>query len=93
MNSRPLQNAPFRPISASDSKFNPRNTQCIPVVKILERLDLEQTILFMDGHYVTSKDQGGLCPQPKSERVAMENKGKSKRQNTIRTFTTADPFG
>ena len=39
---RPLQNAPFCPISASDSNFNPRNTQCIPVVKIFAFLDLEQ---------------------------------------------------
>jgi hypothetical protein len=31
---RPLQNAPFCPISASGSNFNPQNTQCIPVVKI-----------------------------------------------------------
>jgi len=26
---RPLKNAPFRPISASGSNFNPQNTQCI----------------------------------------------------------------
>jgi hypothetical protein len=29
---RPLQNAPFFPISSSGSNYNPRNTQCIPVV-------------------------------------------------------------
>jgi len=39
---RPLQNAPFCPISSSDSNFNPRNTQCIPVVKIIAFLALEQ---------------------------------------------------
>jgi hypothetical protein len=39
---RPLQNAHFCTISASDSNFNPRNTQCIPVVKIFAFLDLEQ---------------------------------------------------
>jgi len=39
---RPLQNVPFCPISASDSDFNPRNTQCIPVVKIFIFLELEQ---------------------------------------------------
>jgi len=39
---RPLQNVHFCPISASDSNFNPRNTQCIPVVKIFAFLDLEQ---------------------------------------------------
>jgi len=38
----PLQNAPFCPISASGSNFNPQNTQCIPVVKIIAFLGLEQ---------------------------------------------------
>jgi len=37
-----LQNAPFCPISVSDSNFNPQNTQCIPVVKIFIFLELEQ---------------------------------------------------
>jgi len=40
--SRPLQNAPFCPIPASGSNFNPQNTQCIPVVKIFTFLGLEQ---------------------------------------------------
>jgi hypothetical protein len=31
-NLRPLQNAPFCPISVSSSNYNPQNTQCIPVV-------------------------------------------------------------
>ncbi len=39
---RPLQNAPFCPISVSGSNFNPQNTQCIPVVKIFAFLELEQ---------------------------------------------------
>jgi len=39
---RPLQNAPFWPISASGSNFNPRNIQYIPVVGILAFLDLDQ---------------------------------------------------
>jgi len=39
---RPLQNAPFRPISASGLNFNPQNTQCIPAVKILAFLELER---------------------------------------------------
>jgi hypothetical protein len=39
---RPLQNVPFCPISASDSNFNPQNTQCIPAVKIFVFLELEQ---------------------------------------------------
>jgi hypothetical protein len=46
---RPLQNAPFCPISASDSNFNPRNTQCIPVVKIIVFLELEQKYAFFKG--------------------------------------------
>jgi hypothetical protein len=38
---RPLQNAPFCPISALGSNLNPQNTQCIPVVKIFACLELE----------------------------------------------------
>ena len=37
-----FQNAPFCPISASGSNFNPRNTLCIPPVIIFAFLDLEQ---------------------------------------------------
>jgi hypothetical protein len=37
-----FQNAPFCPISASGSNF-PRNTKCIPAVKIIAFLDLGQT--------------------------------------------------
>jgi hypothetical protein len=37
-----LQNAPFYPIPASGSKFNPQNTQSIPAVKIFAFLELEQ---------------------------------------------------
>jgi hypothetical protein len=46
--SRPLQNAPFCPISALGSNFNPQNTQCmdacpdfIGVVKIFACLERE----------------------------------------------------
>jgi len=39
---RPLQNAPFCPISVSGSNFNPQNTPCIPAVKIFAFLELEQ---------------------------------------------------
>ncbi len=47
---RPLQNAPFCPISASGSNFNPQNTKCmdagpdvsIGAVKIIAFLELEQ---------------------------------------------------
>ncbi|MBU1054105.1 MAG: hypothetical protein KKC46_09785 [Proteobacteria bacterium] len=41
-----FQNAPFWPISALGSNFNPRNTQCIPVVEIFSRLELDQTETF-----------------------------------------------
>jgi len=43
-----LKNTPF-PISASDSNFNPRNTKCIPVVKIFVFLDLGQNRTFFKG--------------------------------------------
>jgi len=46
---RPLQNAPFCPIPASVSNFNPQNTQCIPVVKIIAFLGLEQNWTFFKG--------------------------------------------
>jgi hypothetical protein len=41
-----FQNAPFWPISALGSNFNPRNTPCIPVVEIFSRLELDQTETF-----------------------------------------------
>jgi hypothetical protein len=58
---KPLQNASFCPISAlapwntepiplgSGSNFNPRNTQCITVVKIIAFLELEQKYEFFKG--------------------------------------------
>jgi len=41
-----FQNVPFWPISALGENFNPRNTPCIPAVKIFTRLDLDQTETF-----------------------------------------------
>ncbi|MBU4010268.1 MAG: hypothetical protein KJ882_05830, partial [Proteobacteria bacterium] len=41
-----FQNVPFWPISALGKNFNPRNTPCIPAVKIFTRLDLDQTETF-----------------------------------------------
>ena len=38
----PERKLSFSPISASDSNFNPRNTQCIPAVKIFVFLDLNE---------------------------------------------------
>jgi len=46
LNQSQFQNAPFWPISALGSNFNPRNTQCIPVVEIFSRLELGQTETF-----------------------------------------------
>jgi hypothetical protein len=46
---RPLQNPTFGPISVSYSNFNPRNTRCIPVVKIFVFLELEQKSAFFKG--------------------------------------------
>jgi hypothetical protein len=46
---RPLKNAPFWPISASDSNFNPRNIKYIPVVEILVLLELNQNSTFFKG--------------------------------------------
>jgi hypothetical protein len=42
LDKRPLKNAPFCSIPVSGLNFNPQNTQCIPVVKIIAFLDLEQ---------------------------------------------------
>ena len=50
---RPLKNAPFCPISASGSNFNPRNTPCIPVVKIIAFLELKQKLTFFKGLELT----------------------------------------
>ncbi|MBU3946660.1 MAG: hypothetical protein KJ826_00360 [Proteobacteria bacterium] len=41
-----FQNVPFWPISVLGENFNPRNTPCIPAVKIFTRLDLDQTETF-----------------------------------------------
>ena len=43
---RPLQNAPFCPISVSGSNFNPQNTKCIPVVKFFTFLELAKISIF-----------------------------------------------
>jgi hypothetical protein len=49
LNTRPLQNAPFFPISASCSNFNPQNIQYIPLVKIIAFLDFDQNWEFFKG--------------------------------------------
>jgi len=51
-----LKNAPFCPIPASGSNFNPQNTQCIPVVKILAFLELEQNRTFFKGLILDRKN-------------------------------------
>jgi len=55
---RPLHNAPFCPITASGSNFNPRNTQCIPVVEIITFLVLGQKWTFFKG--LTGRGKAGL---------------------------------
>jgi hypothetical protein len=50
---RPLQKAPFCAISVSNLNFNPRNTQCIPLVKIFSFLELEQKRTFFKGLYLS----------------------------------------
>jgi hypothetical protein len=37
-----MKKAPFCPISALYANFNPRNTQCMPVVEISVSLEIEQ---------------------------------------------------
>jgi hypothetical protein len=46
---KPLQNTSFCPISALGSNFNPRNTQFIPVVKIIACFKLDQKYAFFKG--------------------------------------------
>jgi hypothetical protein len=46
----PIQKWLICPISALREKFNPRNINHMPPVKFFVRLDLEQIILFLDGH-------------------------------------------
>jgi len=48
---RHLKKAPFCPISASDSKFNPRNIPYIHEVKFFVFLELEQKLTFFKGLY------------------------------------------
>jgi hypothetical protein len=39
----------FSPISALGKNFNPRNINHMPAVKIFARLELDETISFLDG--------------------------------------------
>ena len=45
----------FSPNSSMLSKFNPRNINYMPVVKSIERLDLEQNISFLDRHELVGR--------------------------------------
>ncbi len=47
----PIHKWPVCSISTLCSNFNPRNTLCIPAVKIFACLDLKQTASFIDGHH------------------------------------------
>jgi hypothetical protein len=46
----PIQKLLICPVSALREKFNHRNINHMPAVKFSTRLDLEQIILFLDGH-------------------------------------------
>jgi hypothetical protein len=46
---------PICPLSALREKFNPRDINHMPAVKFSARLDLEQIILFLDGHKLGEK--------------------------------------
>jgi hypothetical protein len=59
----PVHKWPFPPNSSLLSEFNPRNIKNMPVVKFIERLNLEQNISFLDKHYLRilkSSDLFGL---------------------------------
>jgi hypothetical protein len=56
----PIQKWLICPISALREKFNPRNISHMPAVKFSTRLDLEQIILFLDGHQLF--DCMRVCP-------------------------------
>jgi hypothetical protein len=60
---RSLQNAPFCPIPASGSNFNPQNTTCIPVVKIFA--------LTRGVHAPRPYGQLEICPIVLSCRIAL----------------------
>ena len=42
---------------STGSNFNPRNTQCIPLVKIIAFLELEKIISFLNGHSLITKSK------------------------------------
>jgi hypothetical protein len=46
----PSRNGQFRQYLRWAANFNPQNTQCIPMVKILARLDLAKIFSSLDGH-------------------------------------------
>jgi uncharacterized lipoprotein YbaY len=45
----PIHKWLFPPISALGKSFNPRNINPMPVVEISARLELDETISFVDG--------------------------------------------
>jgi len=60
----PVHKWPFYPNFSLLSEFNPRNINYMPVVKFIERLDLEQNISFMDRRYLVSIRKRCFCPNP-----------------------------
>ena len=59
-----LQSAPFCPISVSGSNFNPRNTKCMPAVKIF--------VLTRGVHAPCPNGQQDGCPIPLSCGIVLE---------------------
>ena len=52
------------PISAVGKNFNPRNINHMTVVKIFARLELDETISFLDGHWLGYNDPIKHPPPP-----------------------------
>ncbi|MDY0362676.1 MAG: hypothetical protein RBR08_14590, partial [Desulforegulaceae bacterium] len=59
---------PFLPISASDSKFNPQNTPCIPAVKFFIFLELSKKFSFSANHYLAAERKRHFCPFPQASK-------------------------
>ena len=48
----PIHKWLFSPISLLGGNFNPRNINPMPAVKITTRLERDENISFVDGHYL-----------------------------------------
>jgi hypothetical protein len=57
----PIHKWLFSPISALGKNFNPRNINHMPAVKISARLELDETISFLDGHELLPIHKWPIC--------------------------------